>query len=531
MIKKTKQTLLVLSILSLASCGGGGGGSSSAVAPQAAPGGSGGGNSGGGNSGGGSGGGATGTVVTGGLVPGGAAAEFGSSLQGVELDVASGGTGASIDFGDIQAFGSVVLNDVTVNTDSADFVVEGASGSQSDLRQGQQVLVLSDSSGTTATSVHYRSNVKGPVTSVSVIDAEQSAAQFVVLGQRVLSDATTTLSNVNLVDIAVSDLLEVSGTLTSNGDIQASYIELKASLAEYKVTGRASNTTATNFAINGLTVDYSSATLDDFNGPIADNDVVEVKGAPGSFTAPDQLSASKVELLPVLTVGDNVPARIEGFINRFGSATDFEVQTAPVGTTASTTFVNGSASSLALNVKVQVEGSFDANGTLQAAKITIQPTNAIRAEGNVESIDLGAERVALLGVEFQVRALTRFEDNSSANVDPFTLADIGIGDELEVRGYLDGAQVVATRVEREDPEDRARLRGPVTAEDAANGTVDILSVRITGASGITVYEDINDAVISQSEFHDAVELGTFVKADWDTFSDTNQTVDELSIED
>ena len=531
MIKKTKPILLALSILSLAACGGGGGGGSSTPTPQAAAGGSSGGSSGGGNSGGGSGGGTNSSVITGGLVPGGAAVEFGGTVLGVELDVASGGTGASIDFGDIQAFGSVILNDVTINTGSADFVVEGASGSQSDLRQGQQVLVLSDSGGATATGVHYRSNVKGPVTSVTVVDAEQGAARFVVLGQTVVSDATTTFSNINLVDIAASNLLEVSGTIDSRGAVQASFIELKASLAEYKVTGRTSNTTPTNFTINGLTVDYTSATLDDFNGPIADNDVVEVKGAPGSFTTPDQLVAAKVELLPVLAVGNSVPARIEGFINGFVSATDFEVQTAPVSTTSSTIFVNGSAASLAVNVKVQVEGPFDANGTLQATKVTIQPTNAIRAEGNVESIDLGAERVTLLGVEFQLRALTRLEDKSSANVDPFSLTDIGIGDELEVRGYLDGTQVVATRVERDDPEDRARLRGPVTAEDAANGTVDVLSVRLTGQSGITVFEDTNDAVISQAEFHDAVEIGTFVKGDWDVFVDTDQTLDELSIED
>ncbi len=61
--------------------------------------------------------------------------------------------------------------------------------------------------------------------------------------------------------------------------------------------------------------------------------------------------------------------------------------------------------------------------------------------------------------------------------------------------------------------------------------MDVLSVRLTGQVGVTEYQDANDNVITQAEFHQAVELGTFVTGDWDVFSDTSQTVDELSLED
>jgi len=112
-----------------------------------------------------------------------------------------------------------------------------------------------------------------------------------------------------------------------------------------------------------------------------------------------------------------------------------------------------------------------------------------------------------------------------------TLGDLTLGDELEVRGYLDGAEVVASRIERDDPRDRARLRGPVSTEDASAGSVTVLGVVLTGQAGITEYQDVNDNVITAEQFHNLTEVGNFVKGDWDVFVDTTQTVDELSIED
>ena len=168
---------------------------------------------------------------------------------------------------------------------------------------------------------------------------------------------------------------------------------------------------------------------------------------------------------------------------------------------------------------------------LLAESITIQPTNAIRAEGHVEAVDVGAGTVTVLGITFSTRDLLRLEDNSAAAVDPLTLADLGVGDEVQIRGFLDGTELVATRIERDDPRDRARLRGPVSAEDVTARTVTVLGVTLTGQAGITEYQDVNDNVITAEQFHDLVELGDFVKGDWDVFSDAAQPVDELSIED
>jgi uncharacterized protein DUF5666 len=517
------RCVLWVSLLLLAcGCGGGGGGSSPASQPANPPAG------GGGSTGGGSGG--SSMVTNGGLISGGAGVSVDTGAVGVTLDVAVGGTGLVA--GDIQGFGSVIANGFTVNTDSAQFLIEGVVGSQADLKQGQQVLMVGDTTTNVATQVLYRSNIKGLVTAATVQDLTLGQATFVVLGQTVISDASTTYANVDIAGVLVGSELEVSGVVEDDGRIRASYIELKTNLTEYKVTGQISGVSQNELTIGGLTVDFSNAILKDFDGAaIAAGDVVEVKAVPADFVVPDQLAAFEVEKLPTLTLGGDAVVRLEGFIDRFTSATDFDVQTAPVTTDANTVFVNGDESSLGLDVKVQVEGVGDGNGATLAQRVTIQPTSAIRAEGNIEAIDSTLETVTLLGVVFQLRDLTELEDDSSLPVNPLTLTDLGVGDELELRGYIDGTNVIATRLEREDLDDRARLRGFVSNIDSVAGTFDLQGVTISVNSGVTEFQDVNDSVITQAEFFALLDAGIIASARWDTFTATSVVADEVSLED
>ncbi|MGD2019303.1 MAG: DUF5666 domain-containing protein, partial [Planctomycetota bacterium] len=152
-------------------------------------------------------------------------------------------------------------------------------------------------------------------------------------------------------------------------------------------------------------------------------------------------------------------------------------------------------------------------------------------EWEVEAVDLAAATVTVLGVQWEVRAETELEDDSSANVDPFTLADLSVGDLVQVRGFLDGTSPVASRLERDDPQTDARLRGPVTSV-TIGGAVDfeILGTGIR-SDGLTVHRDENDVVITQAEFFAALAEGVFVDAKWDPFLGTAGAADELSLED
>ena len=446
------------------------------------------------------------------------------------------GSGQSV--GAIQDFGSIIINDDELDTSNSSIDDDGnTSASQSDLKAGQVVSVQADFSNSSASSVVYRSTLKGPIDSINVRDIAAGEADITALGQTIHTNAATNFDNVTLDQLTQGNLIEVSGVRDETGDIVATFIELKQSLVLFKVTGLTQSTNATSFSIGSLIVDFSNATLKDFpNAAPADGQRVEVKADPAGFTAPNNLVADEVEFLPDLAVSADNRLELEGFIDRFVSATDFDVQGFPVTiSTAQTAFVNGDSTSLRLGVKVEVEGGVNADGVLEAVKVVIKPAGAIRVEAQIASntdVDTTAGTITVLGVTFKVRAITRFEDKSSQNAANLTLGDLVAGERVEIRGFLDGETVVATRIEREDTRARARLRGPVTAEDAAAGTVTILNVTVTGVAGTTIYRPLDESqTITQSEFHDLVSVGSFVKADWDNFTATTEVVDELSIED
>ena len=327
--------------------------------------------------------------------------------------------------------------------------------------------------------------------------------------------------------------MEISGGLDTLGNLQATFVEVKASLAEYKVVGTVANLAALTFELGGLTVDFNTATLSEFQGAaLADGQIVEVKIAPVDFTPPVNAVATEVELLPVLFINADAEVEFEGFIDRFASPTDFDIAGLPVTTTGSTVFVNGSAASLADNVKVEAEGTVDTTGTLVATRVIIKFTDSIRVEGTVSGVDLAARTVSTdVGLTFAIRALTELEDDSSVGIDPFTLDQLVPGDFIEVRGFLDGTTLVAAELEREDFDARTRMRGPVTAEDEVAGTVDILGVTVTGIDGVTEYRNISAVVLpDKAGFHALVQLGTFVEARWDAFSSNTATADRLDLE-
>jgi hypothetical protein len=444
----------------------------------------------------------------------------------------SGGVPTGFSSGPIDGFGSVIVNGVHFDTSGATITKDGAAALQSDLSVGQVVEVQGDFSTGVAAALTYRSEIKGPVTSATVSDPELGLGTLVVLGQTVRVNAQTVVDGTTLELIAPGDLLEVSGPRTADGSVVATYLEAKGALAEYKVVGTAANATGTTFDLGGLAVDYSGADTSNLpGGVVADGDRVEVKAAPAGFTAPSDLAASKVE--PVEGLGGQAGARLEleGYITDFTSPADFRVLGFPVRTDGATTFLNGDVSSLADNVKVQVKGAIAADGFLVAETCEIQSTGAIRTEWEVEAVDLAAATVTVLGVQWEVRAETELEDDSSANVDPFTLADLSVDDLVQVRGFLDGTTPVASRLERDDPQTDARLRGPVTSV-TVGGSVDfeILGTGIR-SDGMTVHRDENDVVITQAEFFAALAEGVFVDAKWDPFLGTSGAADELSLED
>ena len=460
----------------------------------------------------------------------GAAAIAACDIGGIQMAGIDGGGEqapaaiAVVSHGTITGFGSAIVNGVRFDLGSAAITIDGNPGTESDLKVGQVVTIRGtlDDGGSTgsANTLDFDDVVDGPITFI-----DQAAEALTVLGQTVLVDESTSFGDsISLADLNVGDVVEVTGFFLADGSISATRIEQKAVGDEFEVTGIVRDVSATTFEINELVVNYSAAMLEDFPGGALENgQLVEAKGA--ALAESGELLATVVEFKGNDLVGDDGDRfEVEGFITRFVSAADFDVEGLPVTTNAQTVFEFGTSADLALNRKVEIEGNLNALGVLTADKIEIKQAGFIRIESLVE--DVQTDQLTVLGIVVNVNVSTRIEDKSSADLQPFSLADINVGDHVELRGFEDSIGIVATRVEREDPNGEVELRGFV--ETANNPEFVILGVTIQ-TNGSTVFRDENELQITANDFFTQA-LTRLVEAEG-TLSNGMIVADEVELED
>src|SRR5882762_601221 len=298
------------------------------------------------------------------------------------LIVACGGSGSSgnmsnltpvLSTGTITGFGSIYVNGVHFQTSSATIRKNGRTAAESQLSVGQVARVKAQQNNTDETgaaeSIDVDESVIGPIAAI-----DTATNMVTVLGQSVKINMGTSFSKdiqpADITGLKVGDVIGVSGLLDSSGNIVATRIELAGSGAELQVVGTVASldTTAHTFKINALLVNYSSANLSGFTGgQPSDGDVVEVQGTMFD-SATMTLTATHVERQQSEQEesGNNGEVEREGLITRFVSATDFDVDGKPVTTTSSTMYRNGTAADLALNAKVEVEGTLNSSNVLVA---------------------------------------------------------------------------------------------------------------------------------------------------------------------
>ena len=456
-----------------------------------------------------------------------------------------GGTGgtppatASVDIikGRITGFGSVFIDGQRFDTADATFSKDDEDVTEDDLAVGMVVEIQGDISAGMAMRVDFEEDIKGPVDSIS-----GDLTELTVLGQVVLIGPDTVIDDsLDLSTLVAGDLLEVSGFRGSDDVLQASYIEQKLAgeVSAYKVIGqiRDLDNTAQSFRIGQLLIDYSVAELDD-GVVLSAGNTVEVKDeslaySPGAFT----LLASKVEPAGLGLGGDqdrddeiNIGVvQLEGLISFVHSANQFELAGTLVNHDDNTRFEFGDASRLAVGTKVEVEGTLNSDGVLQAREIEFAD-NSARLDGLVGSIDLASPALTILGVQVDLGTVRELED-SRDDIEPFQLEDILPGDFLEIRGNSTGVVLYANEIERDD-EDDTRVRGPAENIDAGTRTLTILGVSIiTNAS--TQYQGFADEALTADSFFALLAEGqTLVDAQWQgVVTDSTIPVEELSLED
>ena len=398
-----------------------------------------------------------------------------TSVAGIQ---GSGYRFQAIAFGRITQFGSVFVNGVEYDTSGASFQIDDQPASQSQLRVGQVVtvkaLVNDDGTAGIANEVSFASDVVGPLAQVDL-----AGGTLVVLGQRIrllgdtLLDANLPLGGI--LGLVPGITVRVSGFPNAAGEIVASRIDLVlGGPSDARVSGivQSLDTAAHTFRVNAQTVDYSAVAP---VGTLANGSAVSVRGNfPFGQTS---LRATHVEVVSGLGGVAEERGQIEGLITAFNSGSDFVVGIQRVATDANTLFVlNGQA--LAPNLAVDVKGVFNAAGVLVASEVRAGATGVVAAQGAVESVSASDHSLRVLGVDFTTSSATAFDDASTQSLRPLTLADVRVGDYVEVRGGrpAPGGAIEATVVKRGDARNDFYLEGAALQLAAPNFTV--LGVRV-----------------------------------------------------
>ena len=284
--------------------------------------------------------------------------------------------------GPIEAFGSIVVGGEHYELSRAEIRINGELATESDLALGQVVTVRAqvDANGIAlADTVDFDANLVGPVQSVDVQNGV-----VIVLEQRILVDSGTELdlgSGAGLDSLAAGDPIEISGLAGSGGLIDATRISRATSAAGLRIVGRVGNLDIATFSftIGNLVVDYSNAGLiEGFpGGSPADGDEVLVIGR--SLNSSGVLVTESLALInDGMSENSGDEAEVEGLITRFISPIDFDVAGNRSTTTAQTAYEGGTQSDLQVNVKIQIEGEFDAQGTIVASKIEVKDGGAVQ---------------------------------------------------------------------------------------------------------------------------------------------------------
>jgi hypothetical protein len=457
--------------------------------------------------------------------------------------------------GPITGFGSVFVDGERFETSSSDtnYLTDDSPADEDDLEIGMIVRVRASSTNDDgewiADDVEFDENLKGPVDSVG-------ADSFVALGQTINVTAQTRFDDgLTLPDLAMDDIVEVSGYRNEFDEIDATYVERKvlSDVDDFEVLGqvRDLNTTAMTFRIGDLTVDYSGAELDDLGSGLANGVLVEAEDENRAYMGGDLLMlATEVEGEFIGEFkdeddddldGDGIrddddedddddrdEFEIKGVVTEVIDSGTFMIGAMEVQHGSGTEYSGGAAADIVAGVRVEVEGDLIGANVISAEEVEFEDNEA-RISGLVNEVDAEGEQVVVMGVSIDMSRAEEIEDDAS-DVEPFTLDDLQEGDFVEVEGNEVDNVIFAEELERDEADD-SELRGVLDDFDATAQTVTVLG-QLISTDEQTQYE-IDDVRVSAELFFDRLHIDqSVVDADWSgAQADTLTPARELSLED
>ena len=373
----------------------------------------------------------------------------------------SGGiSGTGITAGRITNFGSIIVNGVRFDVNSAAFIRDGArAAGQGEYSVGEFITISGniDSSGVTgiAEEVTFTNEIEGTVTMATL-----DGLSLEILGQKVITNSLTVFIGFNDIStLTIGNIVEVSGIKSANGDIQATSIKLKSTdfvpgISENELKGVVSglDATAQTFTISGIIIDYSGALFDDFGTQeLKDGLFVEVES--DSMIIGNILEADKIELEEITKLDEGSEAKIEGQITRFDSTMDFDVNGLKVTTDQNTEYSDGNINDLALGAFIKLEGETNSAGVIVAESISFDEDELEEHEGFIESINLSTSKVVVSGITVIINTTTIMRDESDLEISPLTFADLAVNDKVKVVGIVQAnSEILASKFERKETE-------------------------------------------------------------------------------
>jgi len=402
-----------------------------------------------------------------------------TACSGGTSDTATtGNTSNATTSGVITGFGSVFVNGVEYETDSATISIDGTPATENQLQVGDVITLQgtlnADGSTGTATSISSSDELEGYVLDLSNL-AAQGTGSINVMGQTVNISLDSVFDSDTLAaitDLSVNDIVEIHGFSDGSGNIAATRIETKGSADDVEVKGLISelDETTTSFMLGGLLVDYSAAT--ELPSPLLDGLYVEVQTTElltGDLSTGFTLLASKVEIEEdgdmdidgdegdeievqgVVSDITDISFRFNGTLVEFSSLENKEEDDDD----------EFDLSSLVEGMMITVEGFIDANGDFIVKEIEEDKVSELEVDGTVTAITDTTITITTpmdinnTSMTFSVNNSTRMMDDQDEQTTPvrfFSLADVAIGDYVEIEYTVDDAsgEKIATELTRED---------------------------------------------------------------------------------
>jgi len=474
-----------------------------------------------------------------------------TACGGGSIDVAGGGSGiggTGFTSGTVTGFGSVFVNGVEFETDSAVFNIDGSNGSQSDLAIGMVVTVdgTVNADGVTgnATSISFDDQLQGPVSGLTAPDPDGDNRSFTVLGTTVRINSLDTVYDVTGIlngtafgfgSIADGNHIEVSGFFNDAGELVATRVELKAitfvnssSIIELKGIVAGFTSVSAPFTLEGLSsinIDASGANFDDLPSGLSNGISVEVKGTCADSSC-STLNATRVEARNGFANADKIS--VEGIITDFVDISNFKIN--GIGVDATNATLIPTTLGLKNGVRIEAEGPIN-NNVIKAKEVKLRG-GTVKVHATISSVDSTTGH-------FVVTANSATLATIAVTVDTTTQTDgsITAGNFVRIRGFEnESGGVTATRVEVRGDDD-VIVQGNLQSFSADN-SVQILGVAFdvnyNSGSGETDFsiEDVNgnESGITQAAFITQAPTGTLVKVKDKNDKNVLGVADEIEIE-